>query len=161
MSPARAKRGQENDKRCWALRRLPKPALAPHANPPRRAQPTPKSAPDRNRIGVTSPLSPPPEGGEYTPKRVPAAPIQRWTGALPHLAPPSKGKGTASPDLTRTRRQAHSTRSQMGVIRPARSPHPGSQTCRECTIAQKCAFVCRNLTKVGTVSSDDRGLACS
>jgi hypothetical protein len=34
MSPARALCGQENDKESWALRRLPKPALAPNADHP-------------------------------------------------------------------------------------------------------------------------------
>jgi hypothetical protein len=51
-------------------------------------------------------------------------------------------------------------RSQMGVICPVRSPHPGSQTSRECTIAQKAAFDCTNFVKVGTVSNNVRGLEC-
>jgi hypothetical protein len=34
MSPAHVKRGQENDKENWALRHLPKPALAPDADHP-------------------------------------------------------------------------------------------------------------------------------
>jgi hypothetical protein len=48
MSPARAKRGQENDKECWALRCLPKPALAPDADHPRHVQSTPKDVPSRS-----------------------------------------------------------------------------------------------------------------
>jgi hypothetical protein len=49
--------------------------------------------------------------------------------------------------------------SQMGVIRPAQSPHSGSQASWECTIAQKAAFVCTNLVSVGTLSNADCGLA--
>jgi hypothetical protein len=48
MSPARALHGQENDKEHWALRRLPKPALAPDADHPRHAQSTPKDIPSRS-----------------------------------------------------------------------------------------------------------------
>jgi hypothetical protein len=52
MSPARAKRGQENDKEHWALRRLPKPALAPDGRHPQHAQSTPKDVPSRSRTRV-------------------------------------------------------------------------------------------------------------
>jgi hypothetical protein len=52
MSPARVKRRQENDKVHWALRRLPKPALAPNADRPQHAQSTPKDVPSRSRICV-------------------------------------------------------------------------------------------------------------
>jgi hypothetical protein len=52
MSPARAKRGQENDKEKWALRRLPKPALAPDGRPPQHAQSTPKDVPSRSQTCV-------------------------------------------------------------------------------------------------------------
>jgi hypothetical protein len=52
MSPARAKRGQENDKEHWALRRLPKPALAPDGRHPQHAQSTPKDVPSRSQTRV-------------------------------------------------------------------------------------------------------------
>jgi hypothetical protein len=52
MSPARTKRGQENDKEHWALRRLPKPALAPDGHHPQHAQSTPKDVPSRGRTRV-------------------------------------------------------------------------------------------------------------
>jgi hypothetical protein len=52
MSPARAKHGQENDKENWALRRLPKPALAPDADHPLRMQSTPKDVPSQSRMRV-------------------------------------------------------------------------------------------------------------
>jgi hypothetical protein len=52
MSPARAKRRQENDKENWVLRRLPKPALAPNADRPQHAQSTPKNVPSRSRTRV-------------------------------------------------------------------------------------------------------------
>jgi hypothetical protein len=52
MSPARAKRRQENDKEYWALRRLPKPALAPDGCHPQHAQSTPKDVPSRSRTRV-------------------------------------------------------------------------------------------------------------
>jgi hypothetical protein len=52
MSPARALRGQENDKEHWALRRLPKPALAPDGHHPQHAQSTPKDVPSRSRTRV-------------------------------------------------------------------------------------------------------------
>jgi flagellar biosynthesis/type III secretory pathway protein FliH len=52
MSPARAKRGQENNKEYWALRRLPKPALAPDGHPPQHTQSTPKDVPSRGRTRV-------------------------------------------------------------------------------------------------------------
>jgi hypothetical protein len=45
MSPTCAKHGQENDKENWALRRLPKPALAPDVGHPQHAQSTPKDVP--------------------------------------------------------------------------------------------------------------------
>jgi hypothetical protein len=49
MSPACASRGQENNKENWALRHLPKPALAPNTDHPQHAQPTPKDVPSRSR----------------------------------------------------------------------------------------------------------------
>jgi hypothetical protein len=52
MSPARAKRGQENNKESWVLRCLPKPALAPDVNHPLHAQPTPEDVPSRSRTCV-------------------------------------------------------------------------------------------------------------
>jgi hypothetical protein len=52
MSPARAERGQENDKEYWVLRRLPKPALAPDGRYPQHAQSTPKDVPSRSRTRV-------------------------------------------------------------------------------------------------------------
>jgi hypothetical protein len=52
MSPACTKRGQENNKEHWVLRRLPKPALAPKANHPQHAQSTPKDVPSRSRTRV-------------------------------------------------------------------------------------------------------------
>jgi hypothetical protein len=45
MSPARTKHGQENNKENWALRCLPKPALAPNVNRPQRMQSTPDDVP--------------------------------------------------------------------------------------------------------------------
>jgi hypothetical protein len=52
MSPARAKRGQENDKENWALRCLPKPTLALDATRPRHMQSTPKDVPSRSQTRV-------------------------------------------------------------------------------------------------------------
>jgi hypothetical protein len=52
MSPARASRGQENDTEYWALRRLPKPALAPDGRHPQHAQSPPKDVPSRSRTRV-------------------------------------------------------------------------------------------------------------
>jgi hypothetical protein len=52
MSPAHASRGQENDKEYWALRRLPKPALAPDRRHPQHVQSTPKDVPSRSRTRV-------------------------------------------------------------------------------------------------------------
>jgi hypothetical protein len=52
MSPACTKRRQENDKENWALRRLPKPALAPDVNHPRHVQSTPRDVPSRSRTRV-------------------------------------------------------------------------------------------------------------
>jgi hypothetical protein len=52
MSPARASCGQENDKEHWALRRLPKPALAPDGHHPQHVQSTPKDVPSRSRTRV-------------------------------------------------------------------------------------------------------------
>jgi hypothetical protein len=52
MSPAHVKHGQENDKEYWALRRLPKPALAPDTNHPHHTQSTPKDVPSRSQTRV-------------------------------------------------------------------------------------------------------------
>jgi hypothetical protein len=48
----------------------------------------------------------------------------------------------------------------MGVIRPAQSPHPGSQASLGRTIAQKAAFACTNLVKVGTLSNNEWRPGC-
>jgi hypothetical protein len=91
----------------------------------------------------------------WAPKTAP-----RRRGQFPTWPPP-EGRGTApSPDQTRRGWPTPAALTQMGVIRPARSPHPGSQTSRECTITQKDAFDCTNLVSIGTVSNGDSGLEC-
>jgi hypothetical protein len=154
MSPARTKRGQENDKEHWALRHLPKPALAPNGRQPPSAQSTPqRCSQPKPDTRVPRDLAPPVKGRYIPigrPKQLPEG------GVDSPLGPPPKGG--VLPQTQTTRREANDRQaacSQMGVIRPAHSPHPGSQASRGRTIAQKAAFVCTNLVKVGTVSNNE------
>jgi hypothetical protein len=92
-SPARAKRGQENDKEHGALRHLPKPALAPDAAPPPCTQiHTQGHSQPKPDTRVTRDLAPPVKGRvrpHWAPK---AAPRRR--GRFPTWPPPG-GRGTA------------------------------------------------------------------
>jgi hypothetical protein len=131
----------------WPLTRTTPTARDPH----------PRTFPAEAGLVCISRLSPPGKRRvrpHWAPK---AAPRRR--GRFPTWPHP-EGRGTApDPDQTRRRQLAPVALSQMGVIHPARSPHPGSQASWECTTAQKAAFVCTNLVSIGTLSNADCGLA--
>jgi hypothetical protein len=130
----------------------PGPRCEPH---PSTHDPHPTMFPAKARHACNSRLSPPGKRRVH-PHWAPKTAPRRW-GQFPTWPPP-EGRGTApSPDQTRRGRLTPTALSQMGVIRPVRSPHPGSQTSRECMIAQKAAFVCTNLVRVGTVSNTVSG----
>jgi hypothetical protein len=151
MSPARASRGQENYRTLGAQappQTSPGPRRAP---PPTRAIHTQGCSQPKPDTHVTRDLAPPVKGGYIPigrPKQLPEG------GVDSPLGPPPKG-GVLPQAQTKCEegydRQA--ARSQMGVIRPVQSPHPGSQASRGRTIAQKAVFICTNLVNIGTVSN--------
>jgi hypothetical protein len=139
------KRTTKNTGRSGASPNQPWP---PTRTAPSTHSPHPRMFPAEAGHACTSRLSPPGKRRvhpHWAPKTAPRRRGQFPTWPLP------RGRGTApSPDQTRRGRLTPVALSQMGVICPARSPHPGSQTSRECTIAQKAAFDCTNLVRVGT-----------
>jgi hypothetical protein len=123
-------------------RRAPPPARAIHTQ--RCSQPKPDTR-------VTRDLAPPVKGGYIPigrPKQLPEG------GVNSPLSPPPKGGGLPQAQTKREEgdeRQA--ARSQMGVIRPAQSPHPGSHATVEGANAQKDGFTSINLESDGMVSN--------
>jgi hypothetical protein len=123
-------------------RREPPPARAIHTQGC--SQPKPDSR-------VTRDLAPPIKGGYIPigrPKQLPEG------GVDSPLSPAPKGGGLPQAQTKREEGgECQAARSQMGVIRPAQSPHPGSHATVEGANVQNDGFTLINLESVGMVSN--------
>jgi hypothetical protein len=126
----------------------PGPRQAP---PPARAIHTQRCSQPRPDIACNSQLSPPGKRGYIPigrPRQLPEGEVNS------SLSPTPKGGGLPQAQTKHEEGNGHQAAcSQMGVIRPAQSPHPGSHATVEGANAQNDGFTSINLESDGMVSN--------